>query len=206
MRTKKATEINATEKILLSALREFSEHGLAGARVDRIASKAGINKAMIYYYFRSKENLYQTVIHQQLSKVGTLAEEIISKESTLESFCLRLAEFYNSFFEDREDFVPIFLREVASGSERIKTTLNEIIAQKGLSRKVKKMIEDGKKKGLFRNVDARQTIISFIGMNLFYLIMAPIINSIWEIKDEKKFRGKRPQEIVDLFLHGLKKR
>jgi len=206
MRAKKATEINATEKILSSARQEFAEYGLAGARVDRIASKAGVNKAMIYYYFRSKENLYQTIISQQLSKIKTLAEEIITAEVTPESLCLKLAEFYNSLFENQENLIPILLREVASGGERIRTILKQIIAEKRLDTKVKEVIDIGKKRGLFREVDTKQAIISFMGMNLFYLIMAPIINSIWEIKDEKKFREKRPQEIVELFLHGLKKR
>jgi AcrR family transcriptional regulator len=206
MKNKRSPEINATEKILLSARKEFSEHGLAGARVDRIASQAKVNKAMIYYYFRSKENLYQTVIHQQFSKVRALAEEIITTEVNPEILLLKLAELYNSFFEDRENLIPILLREIASGGERIKVTLKHILTAKKLSKKAKKIIDQGRKKGLFRDLDTKQAVISFIGMNLFYLIMAPIVNSVWEIKDEKRFREKRPQEIVDLFLHGLKKR
>jgi TetR/AcrR family transcriptional regulator len=205
MRTKKSPEINATEKILLSARTEFAKYGLAGARVDRIASRSGVNKAMIYYYFHSKGNLYQTVINQQLSKVRMLAEEIITTEVNPESLLLRMAEVYNSLFENREDLVPILLREAASGGERIRTILKQIITTKRLGKKVKEIIDRGKKEGLFREVDSRQAIISFVGMNLFYLLMEPIINSVWEIKDEKKFREKRPQEIVDLFLHGLKK-
>jgi AcrR family transcriptional regulator len=206
MKSKRSPEINATEKILLSARKEFAEYGLAGARVDRIASRAGVNKAMIYYYFRSKENLYQTVISQQLSQVRILAEEIITTEVNPESLLLRLAELYNSLLENQEDLVPIFLREVASGGERIRRTLKQIITGKGLGKKVKEIIEQGRKRGLFRDVDTKQAIISFMGMNMFYLIMAPIVNSVWEIKDGKKFRKKRPSEVVDLFLHGLKKR
>jgi AcrR family transcriptional regulator len=206
MKSKRSSEINATEKILLSARKEFAEHGLAGARVDRIASRAGVNKAMIYYYFRSKENLYQTVISQQLSKVRILAEEIVTTEVNPDSLLLRLAELYNSLFENQEDLVPILLREVASGGERIRRTLKQIITGKRLGKKVKEIIGQGRKRGLFRDVDTKQAIISFMGMNMFYLIMAPIVNSVWEIKDGKKFREKRPREVVDLFLHGLKKR
>jgi AcrR family transcriptional regulator len=206
MKNKRPSEINATEKILLSARKEFAEYGLAGARVDRIASKAGVNKAMIYYYFRSKENLYQTVISQQLSQVRILAEETITTEVNPESLLLRLAELYNSLFENQEDLVPILLREVASGGERIRRTLKQIITGKRLGKKVKEIIDQGRKSGLFRDVDSKQAIISFMGMNMFYLIMAPIVNSVWEIKDGKKFREKRPREVVDLFLHGLKKR
>ena len=55
------------EKIIKAAQREFAQYGFEGARVDRIAQKARINKAMIYYHFKSKENLYETL----LSKVYT---------------------------------------------------------------------------------------------------------------------------------------
>ena len=206
MRVKKPSEINATDKILLSARKEFAEHGMDGARVDRIASRSGVNKAMIYYYFHSKENLYQTVISQQLSRVKTLAEEIVTTEVTPESLLLKLAELYNSLFENREDLVPIILREVASGGERIRKDLKQIMTTKGLGKKVKEIIDQGKRRGLFRDVDSKQALISFVGMNMFYLIMAPIVNSVWEIKDGKKFRLRRPKEVVDLFLHGLKKR
>lgn len=195
--------MKATEKILVSARQEFAQHGLAGARVDRIASRSGVNKAMIYYYFRSKENLYQTVFRQQLSKVKTLAEEIITAEATPETLYLRCAEFYHSVFEDEDNFLPILIREIASGGERIRTILKPIMTDKKLIQKVKEMIDDGKKKGLFREVDTQHAIISFVGMNMFYLIMAPIVNSVWEIKDKRTFRKERPREIVDLFLHGL---
>ncbi len=191
------------EKILAAASREFAQFGLAGARVDRIAAKAGINKAMLYYYFRSKENLYQAVINQQLSQIRMLAEEIITSEANPETLLLKLAELYQSMFENREDMVPIILREIASGGDRIKKDLKQIMTTKKLGRKVKEIIEKGKRKGLFRDVDPRQAIISFVGMNLFYLIMEPIVNSVWDIKDKGKFRKERPREIVDLFLHGI---
>lgn len=194
---------NTRDKILSSARQEFAKYGLAGARVDRIAARAKMNKAMIYYYFRSKDNLYQTVISRHLSKIRILADEIIATEVTPESLCLALAEFYNSLFEDKENFVPILIREVASGGERIRRILKPIITEKRLIKKVKEIFDDGKKKGLFREVDTKHAIISFMGMNLFYLIMAPIVNSVWEIKDKRKFRKERPKEIVDLFLHGL---
>ena len=57
-----------------------------------------------------------------------------------------------------------------------------------------------------RKVDTRQALISFVGMNLFYLITSPIISSALETKDEKKFQDKRPESIVDLFMHGIRKR
>jgi AcrR family transcriptional regulator len=55
------------ERILQAATAEFSAHGIAGARVDRIAKAAGCNKNLIYIYFESKENLFKTVLKKHLS-------------------------------------------------------------------------------------------------------------------------------------------
>ena len=199
--------MGTAEKILACAGTEFAQHGLDGARVDRIASRAGVNKAMIYYHFRSKEDLYRTVIDRQIGKIRRLVEETISGETTPESAFRRLSELYHLMFEEGDSFVPMFLREVAGGSRRLKALLADIISErKSLAQQARKFIDNGEKKGMLRNVDSRHAMISFMGMNMGYLIMAPLVNLIWEIKDEKKFRKERPEEVVDLFLQGLKAR
>jgi AcrR family transcriptional regulator len=203
MLIQKSHPTNPAEKILTAASKEFAEHGLEGARVDGIAHRAKVNKAMIYYYFRSKENLYRTIIHSQFTQMGKRLEENISKEDSFESVFGKLAQSYNSMFEEQSEFFPILLREVASGGERMKEALANILTEKGLALKLRGIIEGGKKKGLFRNVDSKQAMISFVGMNMYYLLMTPLVNSVLNIKDEKKFRLKRQREVVDLFLHGL---
>src|SRR5437588_9976060 len=55
------------ERILAAALLEFSEKGIAGARVDAIAARAGVNKRMLYYYFGSKDDLYRAVLRNRLA-------------------------------------------------------------------------------------------------------------------------------------------
>ncbi|WP_229693197.1 TetR family transcriptional regulator [Lentzea pudingi] len=65
MRDKEATKA----KLLDAALDEFAEYGIAGARVDRIAAKAGCNKAMIYAYFDSKEGLFGELLKIQIDRV-----------------------------------------------------------------------------------------------------------------------------------------
>jgi AcrR family transcriptional regulator len=192
------------DKILDTARDEFAQSGLDGARVDRIAERAGVNKAMIYYHFKSKEDLYQVVIEQHFEEIGRFVERAMSEEADPEKFILKLSNFYNSITQERPTLFPIILREMAQGGERIKAALTRIMGERGLIIRLKKIIDDGIARGDFRNLDSRQVILSFVGMNLFYLILAPVMNTVWEIDNEKAFREKRPKEIVDLFLHGLK--
>jgi TetR/AcrR family transcriptional regulator len=198
--------LDTKEKILEAARLEFGRHGLAGARVDRIAQNAAVNKAMIYYYFRSKENLYQAVIEDHFSVISEFLEKNIVSDISVEDVFPKISEFINSLFSERKNFLPIMLREIADGGERIKTAMTRLISDKGISEKIRMMIDCGIKDGRFREVDSKQAMISFLGMNLFYQILSPAINIVWEIEDETKFRQERPQAVADLFLNGLKKK
>jgi AcrR family transcriptional regulator len=198
--------MDTREKILDTARDEFARHGLDGARVDRIAERAGVNKAMIYYHFKSKEKLYQSVIDQHFELIADFVGKTIEDDPDPDKFIFKLSKFYHSFLFERSTLFPILLREMAQGGDRIKAPLERLMGAKGLTWKLKKSIDDGIARGDLRQLDSRQVILSFIGMNLFYLMLAPVMNSVWEIDDEKAFREQRPKEIVDLFLYGLKKR
>jgi AcrR family transcriptional regulator len=198
--------MDTREKILDVAREEFASFGLDGARVDRIAARAKINKAMIYYHFHSKDSLYQAIIDWHFEAIGDFVEKALAEETDAEKFILKLSTFYNSIVVERPTLFPILLREMAQGGDRIKTAIARIMGEKGLIAKLRKIIDDGIAGGQFRRLDSRHVILSFIGMNLFYLMLAPVMNLVWEIKDEQTFRQERPGEIVELFLHGLKAR
>ena len=78
------------ERILDAAFTEFAQHGIAGARVDRIAQAAGCNKNLIYIYFESKETLFATVLQKHLARVY---EEIEFTPEDLPGYAVRAFEF-----------------------------------------------------------------------------------------------------------------
>src|SRR5580692_4896301 len=78
-------------KILDAALSEFSQHGLAGARTDRIAQAAGVNKALLYYYFESKENLYLAALEMISAKMRDRTLAVFLRECTAGERVLRSA-------------------------------------------------------------------------------------------------------------------
>jgi len=192
-------------KIIEAATAEFAQFGLAGARIDHIAANAGINKAMIYYHFKSKEDLYQTIIDQQ---IGSVVEKLIGRfaEGANLEEALRLAsEQYHELLAPEGRFRAIFLHEVAAGATHLKQALMRIVTQQGVPRTIFRMLEEGKREGRYRNIDSRQVMLAFVGMNFFYLLAAPVANVIWEIENEEEFRRNRPAALVDLFLHGVEK-
>jgi TetR/AcrR family transcriptional regulator len=199
-------EMSTPDKILAAARREFAARGLDGARVDRIARSAGVNKAMIYYHFRSKEQLYDTVIQHFLDSMKTFFDRVLTEETDLEKLLLNVAEHYARVFDGSRDLPPIILREMASGGERARSLFVQMMTELDAPRKISAIFAAEMRKGRLRSMDTPQAFVSFVGMNLFYLMFSPLINSIWEIDDEQSFRRSRPEAVVDLFLNGARSR
>jgi len=78
------------ERILEAAMAEFSAHGIAGARVDRIAKTAGCNKNMIYIYYENKETLFTTILQMHLTRVY---EELVFTPDDLPGYATRVFDF-----------------------------------------------------------------------------------------------------------------
>src|ERR1700719_3685245 len=75
--------------ILTAASRIFARSGLAGARTDAIAAAAGVNKAMLYYYFKSKEDLYEAVVEDHFREFNRRALEVLAAPDAARTVLLR---------------------------------------------------------------------------------------------------------------------
>jgi AcrR family transcriptional regulator len=203
MKSKTQGSRGSRERILHAALSEFAEHGLAGARVDRIAGKAGVNKAMIYYHFDSKEDLYMKVLEVHIkARVAEVAKGFKARKD-LEGILQMIAETYYKLLTPGSPLVRLFLREMADRGERLKRIVPDLGMGPDLRDRFRAFIEKGMKEGRFRDLDIRHTVVSFVGMCVFYLLAEQLVDQVWEIDDARKFREERPKEIVDLFMRGL---
>ncbi len=201
----KARTEDSAERILKAAEQEFAKYGLEGARVDRIAKKASANKAMIYYHFQSKDKLYRTVIERKLSYLHEFIRNNLDNIEDPDRIFRNFAEFYISIFDEIRGFLPILLREIIAGGENIKQLLQNpggVSPAELLTGTIRKGIESGH----FRDIDVRQTALSFVGMNLFYLMMSPVAKILLGIENEDEFKKARAAAVADLFLNGLRVR
>jgi len=114
-------EKTTEEKILDAALKEFAEHGLEGARVDRIAKKAKINKAMIYYHYKGKEALYEKVLSSVYNEISSNVFKNIPEEiSPDDQYKTIINSFIDLITSFDQDFIKMLLRELSSGGTYIK--------------------------------------------------------------------------------------
>ena len=105
----------AIEKILLAARGEFAEKGFEGARVDEIARKAGINKAMLYYHIGDKKALYAEVLHGVIGRVAERVEQEIAKAGNPEEKLRTYVREFYSAIRGNPEMPRIMMREIASG-------------------------------------------------------------------------------------------
>jgi TetR/AcrR family transcriptional regulator len=191
-------------RILQAAKREFARFGLAGARVDRIAASAGVNKAMIYYHFSSKEKLYHAVFDYHFQQIATMLKERLAVPASAEGRLEAAAEFYTYMFTLMEDFRALMLRELAEPSGELLDPMAERIRESGIPQIIVNTLSDEINEGRFRDVDLRQAIASFLAMNIGYFFLEPMITRVLKISDRDQFVQERTQAIVDLFLNGMK--
>jgi TetR/AcrR family transcriptional regulator len=155
------------EKIKNAALREFAQYGFEGSRVDRIAHKAKINKAMIYYHYKSKENLYEAILSEFYTAViPRIMGNIPKEKGPEEKLELILSGFIDYIRELDQDFVRMMLRELSSGGKYFKKLMlpNVIVPMMGI---VMQLFEDGTRQGVFKPVEPHYTFIQALGSIVF---------------------------------------
>lgn len=202
----KKENLTTKEKIIYASLVEFGEQGLAGARVDKIAETAGVNKAMIYYHFTSKQQLYWDVIRYHIQQMASALKENIDINSSLEELLAQVAEVYAVIFTYNPNMRQIFVRELAPPESAIIDIIADTMQASDFPTIIATKMAGEMEAGKVRQLDIRQTIVSFITMNIGYFIMSPIVNKVQKIEDPQKFIDERKYAVVDLFLNGVLKK
>ena len=113
-------------RILAAATHEFAAHGFYGARTQAIADAAGVNKAMLHYYFRSKENLYSHVIKGALQRILTQVGRAWFSEGSLDDRLKMVIDSYMDNYQENPGFLKIILREIVDGGDRFRRTFSQL--------------------------------------------------------------------------------
>lgn len=160
------------DRILDAALTEFSAQGFAGARVDRIATAAGLNKAMLYYHFGSKARLYSTTV-QRL--IGQFADRLEQVAASTQPPAARLDTYIETFVtlglaEPR--IAPVMLRELAEGAAHLDHDLARHLSR--LVATMARIIGEGRASGSFRDVDPLLAYLSTVWPIMVYFVSGPV--------------------------------
>lgn len=158
--------------ILAAAAVEFAERGFAGARVDRIARRAKVNKAMLYYHFSSKQQIYRTLLRQMFTQAAERLQTIAAGPGTpARKIDLAIAGIA-AFIQQHTAFASIMLREVAEGGAHLDRETFKALG--AVPRAVAGIVQQGVAAGDFRPVDPVYAYFSMLAPIVFYLAGTPI--------------------------------
>ena len=160
------------DQILNAAALEFAERGFAGARVDRIARRAHVNKAMLYYHFKSKQALYRALLRRVFSLAAERVQAIAGGAGLAGDKLDRAIVAFRDLVRDQSFFPAIMLREVAEGGTHLDPETLAVLA--GVPRAFGSIVAQGVAAGEFREVNPLFAYFGLVTPIVFFLCAAPI--------------------------------
>jgi TetR/AcrR family transcriptional regulator len=180
VRTQTERADHARARILEAATCEFSLSGLAGARTERIAEAAGVNKALIYYYFQGKDALYTAALEAVAERMVELSMKVLALDCSPGE---RLARSALNHF-DRIHSQPVFQNLMQQEMIRLRkgeaNAAHPLVEKlfKPLGHKMLSVAEEGIRSGELIQVEATQVTYAALGANVFYFLSAPMMRLI----------------------------
>ncbi len=186
------------QAILHAAERIFADEGLEGARTDAIAAAAGVNKALLYYYFRSKHGLYREVLEGYLADFNRQAMELLSSEGSARAVLERYINLHFDFIAAHRHHGPLFQRMLMTDEKSWVRLAREL----GLPRMkaILKVIERGKRDGELRQMDSFHIAISLVALVVFYFSSAPVLRAVGGIDPYTRANVERRRAEVLRFV------
>lgn len=208
------TENSSKEEMILeAAMDEFIAQGWSGARMQSIADRAGINKTLLHYYFRSKENLYERIVYRTMNR---LFSSILVKVKEKDDF----EEFLRTFIDTLIDVtaanprLPMFImQELSRGGKSVINILSEVLAKSDppVTRVILQTINRAVVEGKIRDINPIQLVLTLLGSCLYFSMAEPIVMKIGAMNgfmdgfDKKAFLEERKKEIFTVLYKGLRK-
>lgn len=197
-----ARSVETRAAILAAAGKAFAEAGLAGARTDAIAAAAGVNKALLYYYFKSKEDLYQAVLEDHIQEFNQTAIEVLNGPGSARSVLLRYVSLHFDFVASRMCYAPLYQQLMMAGGEPMQELIRKFITPR--SEALDKLLERGTRNGEFRKADRMHSAFSLAALVVFYFSSAPVMKALGRTGAYGKASLKqRKQEVLDFIRYGL---
>ena len=159
-------------RILAAACDEFGAHGFAATTVDRIARRARVNKAMIYYHFPNKRALYTCIIRDVFTPITDRMREAMHEEEPPAQKLDRLIEVLVRSIDQSSHFLPIFLREIADGGAHLGPEELGLIA--GMFATVRGVIGEGAERKIFQPVHPALAHFTIIAPLVMFRAAAPV--------------------------------
>ncbi len=186
---------DARRAIISAAGSLFAEHGFAATGVQQIADAAGVNKAMLYYYFRSKAGLYDELISEGMKVISEAVRIMeISKDLPIDERLKIFLTKYLSLASEQPELARIVFRETLGLGESMRKALAAKVRES--AKRLAAVLESARLNGeLKKDVDTSLCAYSIFGMANMYILRLIVNKQAFEV-------GELTNHILDVFMNG----
>ena len=203
-------EKNTEDKIFSAAQEVFIEKGFDGTRMQDISEKAGLNKALLHYYYRTKEKLFNMIFDRIMGDFfGQVMDMIQSDTPLFEKIEFFVSSYLNVIMKNPH--IPGFIiNELNRNPQRLVSIFESTpIAKENAFGKFAKSIQDEIEKGTIEPITPEQLITNIIALSIFPIIARPILECV-VFKNDKvqynKFLESRKKEVAKFVINSIRKR
>ena len=195
---------NTETEILIAAKEIFQQKGMAGARMQEIADKAQINKALLHYYYRSKQLLFEAVFKSAFSLLAPQLNKVLNDDSDLFEKIRRFTENYVSFVI-KHPYLPNFVIQELNKNPEFVLKLRSEKSFPSID-KFKLQVSDAIKQGVIKPIQAEQLFINIISLNIFPFIGEPLLMALVNVDKDSynKILENRKTEVAEFIINSIK--
>ena len=201
-----------TEQRILQAARSvFIRRGTSGARMQEIAAEAGVNQALLHYYFRSKQRLAEAVFREAAARLVPAVLRLLSSDAALEQKVEGFVHLYIDTVREQPFLPGYILAELHQHPERVRGLQEAIGVQpamvaKTLLAKLRTQLEEGAKSGTLRRIAPEQFIVSLLALTVFPFAARPVLDLALGMNDDGfgRFLDERRAELPAFILSALR--
>ena len=201
-------ERNNEQLILEAAEVEFLEKGFKNAATTAIAKRAGVTHAMLHYYFRTKENLFQKVFQEKVILLGDSFYQQLSDDIPFKEVIRKFTEFHFNFVKQNPKLLKFVFNETVLNQKNRDFLLNQLRPKMlNVLQRFDKLLSDEIVKGKIRPVKAFDLLINIASMNIVTFAMLPVIEDLTPGKTNAEYLdnliNERKESIVQFVLNAL---
>jgi len=191
-----AKEQNTEDKIVDAAKTVFVQKGMDGARMQHIADEAGINKALLHYYFRTKDKLFEKVFTMLFKDIFSIFDRAVSEELSFEEFLEGFIRQYIKMIKSKPYIPQFIIHELNRNPERIVAVMQSSNFDK---QRLFDLIDKAIEEKVIRPIQPVHLITNILSMCVFPFIAKPIITGFVMDGDKTKYQqyiDERPDEVI----------
>ena len=206
---KETVKTDTESRILQAAEEEFLLKGLEGARTTAIAERAGVTHAMLHYYFRTKNMLFERIIEEKMRNAGNIMQAVfVLGDMPLMERVKRGVEQHFDFIAANPNLPRFVIQEIYSHPERHEIMRSQVLTiTKDWLCDLQRHIDESAATKATEWIDDRMLLLDIVSLNLFAFIGYPFVSLMFDglVTDKKVFFEKRKAENVELIMRRLKK-